>query len=264
VATKVLLIDAFNVIRRIYEAMARPDRGNDSDAGDFTDIDSVVQSTKQSILRAMRQHKPSHVSVVFDSHDISWRHLLYPGYKGGRKPTPKILLDNIYLFEEAFFELGVKSLTVNECEADDVIATFALALVNRSSDAQVVILSTDKGFLPLLSPQVSIVNHFDGNVPSANWIFEKYEVNFYQLIDYWALAGDASNSIKGVPKIGKKTAVLLLKEHGTLDSILSVKDAKGSVQKVQENADLANMCKLLVSLRTDLALGINLKEFRVA
>jgi 5'-3' exonuclease len=108
-----------------------------------------------------------------------------------------------------------------------------------------------------------VVNHFGGNVATANWIFEKYQVNFYQLVDYWALAGDASNSIKGVPKIGKKTASVLLKQHGSLAAILAVENASGAALRVQENADLANLSKLLVTLKTDMFLGTNLKDFRV-
>lgn len=264
-ATKVLLVDAFNLIRRIFEAMSRSNVDVTTDiASDIvTDIESIVQSCKQSMERALRHHKPSHVCVVFDSHDTTWRHLLYSGYKAGRKPTPTALLDNIKLFELAFSELGVKSLTVKEYEADDVIATFASGVVNKSNEAHVVILSSDKGFLPFLSPQLSVVNHFDGNIATANWIFEKYQVNFYQLIDYWALAGDASNSIKGVPKIGKKTASVLLRQHGSLAAILAVEDASGAVLRVQENAGLANMSKLLVTLKTDMFLGTNLKDFRV-
>jgi protein Xni len=265
VASKVLLVDAFNLIRRIFEAMSRSDTDLAGNVAEdvATDIKSIVQSCKQSMERAIRHHKPSHVCVVFDSHDTTWRNLLYTGYKAGRKPTPPALLDNIKRFELAFTELGVKSLTVKGYEADDVIATFASGVVNKSKDAHVVILSTDKGFLPFLSPQLSVVNHFDGQVATANWVFDKYQVSFYQLIDYWALAGDASNSIKGVPKIGKKTAAALLKDHGNLATILGVDDASGSVLRVQENIDLAKMSQLLVSLKTDMILGANLKDFRI-
>jgi len=248
--TRILLVDAFNLIRRIYEAMPS------------SDIEDVILSCKQSLARALRQHPATHVCVVFDSHDTSWRHLIYPDYKGGRKPTPRPLLDNIDQFEVAFTELGVKSLTVSAFEADDLIATLAKGIVDNAAVNEVIILSTDKGFLPLLSNQLKVYNHFDGLALTREHVLDKYGVSIGQLTDYWAMAGDASNHIKGVSKIGKKTAMTLLQNHQDLDTILNLEDAEGAALKVQDAGEHAALCKLLVTLKTDVALGINLKELR--
>ena len=87
---KVLLVDGFNLIRRIYEARATPD------------IDAVITASVQSLQRALREHIPTHALVVSEKHDRTWRHLLYREYKAGRAPTPGALLDSTMQFEEAF------------------------------------------------------------------------------------------------------------------------------------------------------------------
>ena len=255
---KILLVDAFNLIRRIYEA-----RTHSSDLVSKADMESIILASKQSLARALRQHAVSHACVVFDSHDETWRHKLYPDYKGDRKPTPEPLINNLPLFEEAFTELGLMSLTVAGYEADDVIATLAQGIVDNVPSAQVRILSTDKGFLTMLSPELKVCNHFTETELSAYEISEKYGVNFWQLTDYWALAGDTSNHIKGIPKIGKKTAVTLLKKYETLETILATDNPEAPVQRIQADAELARMCRSLVTLKTDIELGINLKDMRI-
>ena len=140
---KALLIDGFNLVRRLYEA--RPH-------GDEPVQEEVITSASQSLRRALREHQPSHVCCIFDSHDKTWRHELYPDYKANRKPTPQPLLDAIPQFEDAFLELGVKSITVPTYEADDVIATLAKGISGRGG--KVTILSTDKNFLQLLDDGV--------------------------------------------------------------------------------------------------------------
>ena len=249
--TRVLLIDAFNLIRRIFEA--RPDGGEN--------IDQVIQSSVKSVARALKQHPASHACIVFDSHDTTWRHLLYPAYKQGRKPTPRLLLDNLQNFQTAFQMLGVESLTIETYEADDVIATFAVGLADRG--AEVIILSTDKGFLQLLSDRTRVFNHFEECELDRDVVARKYEVEVEQLTAYWALAGDQSNNIKGVPKVGKKTAVSLIRQYGSLEDILADDHANASALRVQEYGDLAQQCKHLVTLKTDIQLGINLKSFRL-
>ncbi len=250
--TRVLLIDAFNLIRRIFEA--RPD--------DSQEIDEVIRSSARSVARALRQHVPSHVCVVFDSHETTWRHLLYDSYKLGRKPTPALLLDNLAMFESAFQELGLRSITTPSYEADDVIAT--IAFVVGHSDAEAIILSTDKSFLQLLSDHVMVFNHFEHKQITESEVRRKYEVEINQLTDYWAMAGDASNNIKGVPKVGKKTAASLLHRYGSLENILKDNQPESSAIRVQNNVDLVQRCKQLVTLKTDVELGINLKYLRLS
>lgn len=249
--TRVLLVDAFNLIRRIFEA--RPDGASE--------ITAVIEATTRSLERALRQHSPTHACAVFDSHDITWRHLLYPEYKAHRKPTPDALLDNLPRFRDAFLGEGVKSLKLPDYEADDQVATLAAGVA--ASGGEAIILSTDKMFQQLLAPGVRVLNHFDNQEYTARGVIDRYGVTVAQLTDYWAMAGDTSNNIKGVPRVGAKTAATLLQTYGSLEEILQTGDNTTAVARVQQHGDEARRCRQLVTLKTDVALGINLKSLRL-
>jgi protein Xni len=195
-----------------------------------------------------------------DSHEKTWRHLLYPAYKENRKPTPQPLLDALPLFAEAFLELGVLSITVSGYEADDVIATLAHRI--SESGGTVWILSTDKGFLQLLDHRVVIYDHFNNRELTPEWVLEKYGVSHEQLVDYWALTGDSTNNVKGVPKIGPKTAQDLIGSQGSLDSLLQNPPAGTAGDRIAAHIRDAEMCRQLARLKIDVEIGVNLKQLR--
>ena len=248
---KVLLIDGFNLVRRLYEARPHDDEVVQQE---------VITSASQSLKRALREHRPSHVCCVFDSHEKTWRHELFPDYKANRKPTPQPLLDAIPQFDNAFLALGVKSICVAGYEADDVIATLAKGVANKGGN--VTILSTDKNFLPLLGDHVIVCDHFNDLEHSRSWVQDKYGVRHDQLVDYWALTGDSTTNIKGVAKIGPKTAQQLITSIGTLDTLLN-NPPEGSVgDRLKEHKQAAELSRQLVRLKTDVNVGVNLKQLR--
>jgi protein Xni len=253
--TKALLIDGFNLIRRIFEAMPAD-----------SDVDGLRDSTTKSVQRALNIHKPSHVIVVFEDHDTTWRHLLYPEYKAGRKPTPEPLLKALPSIESGFEMLGVHSISLASYEADDIIATIAHKIAGTGKvvpGGEVIILSTDKSFLQLLRPGIRVFNHFSQQEYLVREVEERHGVSISQLTDYWALVGDGSNNIKGVPKIGKKSAAELLQHYKTLSEIIDSGEDDSKVRKVQEDSVLALRCRQLVTLKLDVELGINLKDYRL-
>jgi len=219
-----LLVDGFNMIRRIYEASP-----HDED----TVKPEVITSASHSLSRALREHNPTHVCCVFDSHEQSWRHKLFPEYKANRKPTPAALLDALADFEKAFLKLGVASICSPGYEADDVIATLAKGTGNRGG--AVTILSTDKNFLQLLDDHVTVYDHFNNRVYSRDWVVGKYGVRHDQLIDYWALTGDATNNIKGVPKVGPKTAEKLIASFKTLDALMASTADNSTILRIKDH-----------------------------
>jgi protein Xni len=201
--------------------------------------------------------------------------MLYDDYKFGRKPTPEVLISNLDRFRRAFETIGVRSLEVAGYEADDVIATLAAGVANSSGDA--IILSTDKGFLSLLDKHIEVYHHFEQHFLTSTDVRVKYALRHDQLIDYWSLSGDPGNNIKGVPGVGKKTALLLLEKFDSLDEVLT--QARGlpqdqaadsglavyqkSLSKVLQFEDEAVKCRLLLTPKLDVELGINLKIFRL-
>ena len=252
IRVRFLMIDGFNFIRRIFEARQPTS---------LEDLLKVVDAAKVSLKRAIDKFTPSHAALVLEDHDRTWRHLLYRDYKADRSPTPSLLLNSMHRFTEAFEELGVTSCTVQNYEADDVIGTIASVVAEHGGE--VLILSTDKVYLQLISDRITVVDHFQGR----NWrkadVNEKYGVRVDQYVDYLALVGDRSNNIRGVPGIGPKSAKELLSAHGDLESVLLASGGDKLVARVQFSHEEARRCRQLVTLKTDVELSRNLKSFRI-
>ncbi|MBT4161874.1 MAG: flap endonuclease Xni [Gammaproteobacteria bacterium] len=247
-----LAVDGFNLIRRIFEA-----RHVQSAA----DMGSVVDAARSSLQRALGSHNPTHAAVVLEAHDRTWRHLLYTDYKANRSATPELLLSHLDDFSAAFSELKVSTCSVESYEADDVIAT--IAAVVASHEGSVVILSTDKVYLQMITERVVVCDHFGDRVYGREQVEAQLHIPVSQYTDYLALVGDKSNNVKGVPGIGPKSAVELLQKFETLELILSSDVDDKLVKKVQGAADEARRCRQLVQLKTDVELGRNLKSFRL-
>ena len=251
---KFLLVDALNLIRRVYAAQPGDDGAQR--------VKDALTTTVHSLQRALRECQPTHAVCVFDGQGPGWRHELYAGYKAGRTPMPEALQSSLKTFEEAFLELGIPSLTFPTLEADDVIATLAEKVVLR--EGSVIILSTDKMFLQLLSDHIEVRDHFKKKDMDHVYVMEKFGVRPEQFVDFLALSGDSTNNIPGVPSVGSKTASRLLLEFSDLDNILSVADVmKGKTGEMLRNhAKEARMSQALVRFCKDLEFGLNLKSFR--
>lgn len=249
-----LLVDALNLIRRVYAAQPGED-GPERAEG-------ARQACVQSLRRALRQAEPTHAACVFDGGGRSWRHRLDPGYKEGHAPMPEALAEALDGYRQAFREIGVASLDFPGLEADDVVATIAVKAA--AAGASVVVLSTDKVFGELLPAGVRVRDHFQGRETDAATVMEKFGVRPDQLADLLALAGDRGNNIPGVPGIGQKTAATLLGRFTTLEEALrSADEVAGKLgERLREHADTARFCRQLVGLRTDLELGTNLNQLR--
>ncbi len=275
-AVRFLLVDALNLIRRVYAAQPGDD-GPERAEGAKT-------SSVQSLQRGLRESKPTHALVVFEGAEPSWRHLLFRDYKIGHKPMPEALRDALPAYQEAFLAIGVDSFSVPKVEADDVIATLAVKVAAAHGTA--VILSTDKVFMQLLCDHIAVRDHFGPRWLDRDHLRTKFGVAPEQFVDLLALAGDTTNAIPGVPGIGPKTAAKLIEDFGSLEAILAaagvqdtqtpevgattVAPPEGSSpalapklrDKLFDHAEDARMAKSLVQLQTDLDLGLNLKALR--
>ena len=252
---RLLLIDALNLIRRVYAAQP----GEDGPER----VEGALESTLGSLRRALRECEPTHAVIVFEGEGPSWRHQRYAGYKAGRTPMPEALKSGLPGFEAAFLEEGIVSLSFPGVEADDVIATLASKVALRGGEA--VILSTDRTFLQMLSDRIEVRDHFRQRDLDRAFVIEKYGVAPEQFVDFLALCGESTNNIKGVPGIGAKTAARLLQEFGTLEQLLSVAETlKGRPgDALRKHAEDVRLAKTLVILQTDSELGLNLKSFRI-
>lgn len=253
---RLLLIDALNLIRRVYAAQP----GDDGPVR----VDDALKTSLDSLRRALRECRPTHAICVFDGNEPSWRHELYPEYKAGRAPMPEALDTAMHRFREMFSGIGVHSVSLPTLEADDIIATLAGKMAARGGS--VVILSTDRVLLQLVSDLIVVRDHFQRVNMDRAYVEEKLHVRPDQVVDLFALAGYATNNIPGVPAIGVKTAARLLGELDTLDAILSVAHTiKGKTgEMLYRHAEEARLSQSLVRLKDTLELGLNLRLFRYA
>ncbi len=249
-AITLLLVDGLNLIRRIHAAQQG--------------VEKLHSTVLQSIHRAVRETSASHLLFVMDGEGPTWRHKLYPEYKQGRRPMPEDLQQFLPVLLHELQQAGVQQVSREGVEADDLIA----AVVTRLSgyDLCQVILSTDKGFLPLLSDQVCVRDHFKQHNVSVEDVRERFGLPTNLLRDLWALAGDNSNHIPGVTGIGLKTAVRLLSHYGSLNNILAEADhIDGSVGgHLREQKEQALLYRKLLEPQVALALELNLRECRLA
>ncbi len=251
-----LIIDAMNLIRRIYAVQ-------DKQHGETTTALIATQTTVCNALKKLLNiHQPTHVICVFDSHTPSWRHQLYPSYKQGRKPIPAFLKQDLGKIQDLFFEMGVDSLVTESDEADDLIATLADKMAKQQQKC--IIVSTDKGFYQLLNSQIIIYDYFQNSYTDALRVKNKMGLSATQLCDYWAITGISSSAIKGVEGIGAKGALALLQQFQSLDNILKqpANEQDKRLTKVHQFQEDALLAKKLVTLQKEITLGFNLKDLR--
>ncbi len=263
--TQVLLIDALNLVRRLYAVQERPYQPLTEQVADNTRA-QIIQNTdnmlRQALNRLLKEFSPSHALMVFDGHDSQWRKRLYPQYKANRKPMPPILAEAMSTLRQSVTTLGVHNVQQDDSEADDIIASVAGKLARHGM--QITIVSTDKGFLPLLSDQIRIYDAFARQFQTEQAVQQKFGVSTAQLVRYWSLVGDSTNNIPGVNGIGPKGAHDLLALGPTLTEALEHPDCHKKLrEKILAQKDQIKLFMQILTLRTDLQLGLNLQDMRV-
>jgi protein Xni len=264
-----VLIDALNLIRRIYAVQERP-----FIQSKMQQNDELADKTQQQVLfntqnacsnaleKILSQVNASHALAVFDSQQPCWRYKLYDGYKKGRKKMSSHLADELPTIQDAFLQLGVDSLESEEDEADDLIATLATKMALHGQ--HVTIVSTDKGFLSLLSPTVHVYDYFNRRYLDEQHVKDKFDLKPSQLIDLWTLTGDNTNKIPGVDGIGQITAANLLNQYGSLSAILKSNEIKPVLkEKLNNGAEQITLSRKLLTLKQNIPLGFNLKDIRI-
>lgn len=262
---QVLIIDALNLIRRIYAAKERPYLPLPNDVSEAT-ARQIIHNTTSNIESALSKLidtiEPSHAIVVFDGGGKSWRTEHYGEYKAGRSPMPKILEQGMSQIKQAIENRGLTIVQQENLEADDLIAALALKIAKNQQFA--TIISTDKGFLQLLSEHIKVYDYFSRKYLDIHYVKDKFGVKPEQLINYWSLVGDSSNNIPGLPGVGPKSALDILLNHDSFKAALSSETLpKKLKEKLHDNLETFKLCRKLVALKHDLHLGLNLKDIRL-
>jgi DNA polymerase-1 len=205
--------------------------------------------------------------VVFDAGRKTFRNEIYPDYKANRSETPPDLVPQFEQCERLVDALGLARFKVDNYEADDVIAT--LTTMARAADHEVTILSGDKDLAQLVDEGTRVVDPSKSRRFTMRTVPVKFGVQPSQMVDYLAMAGDSSDNVPGIPGVGPKTASALLQEFGSMDAIytsldkvaaLTIRGAKTLGVKLEQHRELAETCRLLVALRRDMDLNVNMND----
>ena len=263
-----ILIDGHSLAFRAYYAFGKSrDGGLRASSGIPT---SICFGFLKSLLEAIAAEKPESVAVAFDRAEPTFRHEADPSYKADRSETPADFLAEMPNLQELLAALNLAIVSKSGYEADDVLATVAMQAV--ADGYRVKILSGDQDLFQLVDTEKGIsVLHLSTKkgTPTAEFgpeqVEEKLGISPSQVVDYKALCGDKSDNIPGVHGIGKKTAVKLLAEYGSLDSIYnSIDQIKGATnKKLQEGKDAAYHSQYLATIVRDVPIELSVADCKL-
>jgi DNA polymerase I len=200
------------------------------------------------LLKIIKERSPDCLAVCFDTPAPTFRHKAYKEYKAHRKEIDDALKFQLPLAKTMAEDWGLPVARADGWEADDLIAALAARAVKKGMD--VVVVSGDKDILQLVDDRVKVLNESKGVLYDAAEVEKRYGLKPGQLVDYFALVGDASDNVPGVAGVGPKTATQLLAEHGTLDNLYKKLDALKPALKdrLAAHKDDAFMSRDLVTL----------------
>lgn len=224
---------------------------------------NAIRGAISAIQKLMRRVQPTHMAVIFDTPEPTFRHVLSPIYKGDRPSMPEELSQQIPYLHALIRALGIPLHTLPGAEADDIIGT--LAKRAEKAGHQVLISTGDKDMAQLVTDKVTLEDSFKDKPMDVDGVIEKFGVRPDQIIDYLTLMGDASDGIRGVPGVGAKTAAKLLNEYGTIAGILeNVDNIKGKVgQSLKDNVEGIALDHQLASIVIDLDLSLTYDDLKL-
>jgi DNA polymerase-1 len=213
------------------------------------------------LLSLIKNEKPTHLAVAFDISRFSFRTREYPEYKGTRSETPVEFVGQIPLLQEALHAMGITTITKEDFEADDILAT--LAVRGRADGYRVLIVSGDRDAIQMVNDDVTLLYPSARGVSELtrydrDKVFERYGVEPHQYPEIAALVGETSDNLIGIDKVGEKTAVKWITQFGSLDEVIAhADDIKGVVGgNLREQKDRAIRNRRLNRLVTDVELPV--------
>lgn len=239
-----LLVDGSSYLYRAYHAMPNLSAPDGFPTGA---IHGIVAMLKK--LRA--DYRADHAACVFDAKGKTFRDDWYPEYKAHRAPMPEALARQIEPIHEVVRLLGWPVLEVPGIEADDAIGT--LARRAAAAGHRVIISTGDKDLAQLVNEHVTLINTMSNEVLDRAGVQAKFGVPPEAIVDYLTLVGDAVDNVPGVAKVGPKTALKWLAEHGSLEGVIGAAERIGGAvgDKLRQALDWLPMARRLVTVATD-------------
>ncbi len=258
----VFLVDGSSYIFRAYHALPPLNRKSDG-----LQVNAVLGFCNMlwKLLRDMPlDDRPTHLAIIFDKSEITFRNKLYPEYKAHRPPAPDDLIPQFPLIREAVRAFDLPCLEQGGFEADDLIATYAREAGERG--ATTTIVSSDKDLMQLVTDKVTMFDTMKDRRIGIAEVIEKFGVPPEKVVEVQALAGDSTDNVPGVPGIGIKTAAQLIVEYGDLETLLKrageIKQPKRR-EALLENAEKARISRKLVLLDDKVKLDTALDDLAV-
>jgi len=251
-----LIIDGHSLAFRAFYAL--PVDSFQNREGQHT---NAIHGFISMMLNLLKNEKPTHLAVAFDISRYSFRTREYPEYKGTRGETPPEFIGQIPLLEEALAAMNITTISKEDFEADDILAT--LATRGAADGYKVFVVSGDRDAIQMINDDVTLLYPNARGVSELkrydrDTVFERYGIEPHQYPDVAALVGETSDNLIGVDKVGEKTAVKWITQYGSLDEVLAHADEiKGVVgEKLREQKDRAVRNRKLNHLLTDVDLPV--------
>ena len=258
----VFLVDGSSYIFRAYHALPPLNRKSDG-----LQVNAVLGFCNMlwKLMREMKpEEQPTHLAVVFDKSEKTFRSELYPNYKANRTEPPDDLRPQFPLIRDAVRAFDLPCLEQGGFEADDLIATYVRQACEAGATATIV--SSDKDLMQLVSDCVVMYDTMKDRRIGIPEVIEKFGVPPEKMIEVQALIGDSTDNVPGVPGIGVKTAAQLIGEYGDLETLLArageIKQEKRR-QSLIEHAERARLSKQLVTLDANVKLEVPLADLAV-
>ena len=246
--SKIVLIDGHSILNRAFYGL--PDLTNAE--GLHT---NAVYGFLTIMFRILEEEKPEYLTVAFDVHAPTFRHEMYAGYKGTRKPMADELRQQVPVIKEVLHAMGIRTVEQAGLEADDLLGTLSRRCEEQGMEVSVI--SGDRDLLQLATEHVKIriPKTKQGRTEVEDYyakdVRERYQVTPKEFIDLKALMGDASDNIPGVPSIGEKTATKIIVEYHSIEEAYAhvdeVKPPRAS-KALKEHWDMAVMSKELATI----------------
>ena len=266
---RLLVVDGNSIMNRAFYGIMGSRMLTTKD-GKYT---NAVYGFLSIIFKVIEELQPDHIAVAFDLKAPTARHKMYEGYKATRKGMPNELAEQMPIIKEILNEMNITIIEKEGYEADDVLGT--LARIGEKEGLEVTILSGDRDTFQLATDKVTIriprtkagkteVDNFD-----RSKVLEIYGLEPKQLIEVKGLQGDTSDNIPGVPGVGEKTALNLVKEYGTIDKLYEALEAgnanvKGKLKEnLENNKDLAELSRTLGTINVEVPMEYSIDDLKL-
>ncbi len=215
----------------------------------------------QMILKVLKEQPSDYLVVAFDSRAPTFRSEIYKEYKANRPAMPESLVPQLPYIKKIIEGYRIATLEMDGYEADDLIGTVAKGV---QSETDVVIITGDKDILQLVSDRIEVYDPMKEKRFGVKEVIERFGVRPDQMVEVMGLAGDSIDNIPGVPGIGEKTAIELIKTFGSIENLLAHLDQirkKRLKENLETHGELARLSRKLATIRIDVPLTYRLRDF---